>query len=367
VVLWLAAAAGPADAAISELSASSAANGSGSSSETITQPAGVTSGEVLVATITAAGTGAITPPSGWTVIRDTTTTLRETSFYHVTGSSEPTSWSWTLGSARAASGAIIAYSGVSTSVPIDASATGSGNTGNPTAPTVTTNFAGDTVISAAGITGSWATNSATPAASTTERYDVSNTSTESEGADVTQSTAGATPARMPTPATTGAWIAATIALNPASAATLSVSTTATPTFSASLPSGDQTPTYTLPLSVQDTRSGSAVGWNLTITSTQLTTGGATPRTLATTASRATAVASACIGGASCVSPTNALTYPVTVPAGTTPPAAVKLDDAAAGTGIGIFTITPTIAVSVPANSHAGTYNSTLTIALVSGP
>ena len=110
----------------------------------------MTSGEVLVATITAAGTGAITPPSGWTLIRDTTTTLRQTSFYHVTGSSEPTSWTWTLGSVRAASGGIVAYSGVSTSVPIDASASGSGTSGNPTAPSVTTNFAGDTVIAAVG-------------------------------------------------------------------------------------------------------------------------------------------------------------------------------------------------------------------------
>jgi hypothetical protein len=366
-VLWLAAAAGRADAAIAEVSASSAANASGSSSDVIGQPAGVISGEVLVATITAAGTGAITPPSGWTVISDTTTTLRQTSFYHVTATGEPASWSWTLGSVRAATGGIIAYSGVSTSVPINASAVGSGTTGNPTAPSVTTNFAGDTVIAAVGITGSWVSNSVTPAASTSERYDVANTSAEGEAADFSQTTAGATTARTPTPTRTGAWIASTIALDPASAATLSLSTAAAPSFSASLPLGDQTPTYALPLTVQDTRSGSAAGWNLTITSTQFTTGGATPRTLATTASRATAVASACAGGASCVSPTNAVTYPVTVPAGSTPPSAVKLDNAAAGTGTGIFTLTPTISVSVPANSYAGSYNSTLTIALVSGP
>jgi hypothetical protein len=363
---WLAAAAGPAQAAISEVGASSGSNVS-TSSETINKPGGVTSGEVLVATITAAGTGAITPPSGWTVIRDTTTTLRQTSFYHVTGSSEPSSWAWTLGSVRAATGGIVAYSGVSTSVPIDASATGSGTSGNPTAPSVTANFAGDTVIAAVGITGSWVSNLVTPAASTTERYDVSNTSTESEGADFSQATVGATTVRTPVPATTGAWIASTIALDPASAATLSLSTTAAPTFSASLPAGDQTPTYTLPLTVQDTRTGSAAGWNLTITSTQFTTGGGQPRTLATTASRATAVASVCAGGASCVTPTNSVTYPLTVPAGGTAPSALKFASAATGTGTGIFTLTPTIGVSVPANSYAGTYTSTVTIALVSGP
>jgi hypothetical protein len=365
-VVWLAAAAGPAEAAISEVAASSSSNVS-TSSETINKPGGVTSGEVLVATITAAGTGAITPPSGWTVIRDTTTTLRQTCFYHVTGSSEPSSWTWALGSVRAATGGIVAYSGVSTSVPIDASAAGSGTTGNPTASSVTANFAGDTVIAAVGITGSWLSNLVTPAVSTTERYDVSNTSVESEGADFSQVTAGATTARTPVPATTGPWIASTIALDPASAATLSLSTAATPTFSASLPAGDQTPTYTLPLTVLDTRSGSAAGWNVTITSTQFTTGGATPRKLATTASGATGVASVCAGGASCVIPSNSVSYPLTVPAGSSPPSAVKLANAAAGTGTGIFTITPAIGVSVPANSFAGSYTSTVTIALVSGP
>ena len=358
---------GRAEAAIARVSASSAANASGASSEVIAQPAGVTSGEVLVATITAAGSGAITPPSGWTVIRDTTTTLRQTSYYHVTGTSEPSSWTWALGSARLASGGIIAYSGVNINVPIDASATGSGVTGNATAPSVTTNFASDTVVTAVGYAGTWAINSVTPGASTTERYDVSDAGTESEGADFTQSTAGATATKTLTPVTTGAWIAATIALDPAAAATLSLSTTATPTFSASLPAGDQAPAYTLPLTILDTRTGAAAGWNLTITSTRFTTGGATPRGLATTASQATAVASACAGGASCVSPADAVTYPLTVPAGSTPPSAVKLDDAAAGTGSGIFTITPTISVSVPANSYAGSYNSTLTIAVVSGP
>jgi hypothetical protein len=363
----LAAVPGRADAAVAFLSASSAANASGSTSEVISRPSGVTSGTVMVATITAAGTGAITAPSGWTQIADTTTTLRQSSYYRVAGSSEPTSWTWSLASNRRASGGIVAYSGVDTSVPVDASAAASGTSGNATAPSVTTNVPGDTVIAAIGYAGTWSSNSITPAASTTERYDISDAGTESEGADFTQSTSGATPTRTVTPATGGAWIAHTIALYPATAATLSLSTTAVPTFSASLPGGDQTPTYTLPLTVQDTRTGSAAGWNVTITSTHFTTGGATARTLATTASRATAVSGTCAGGASCVTPNNSVTYPLAVPAGTTAPSAVKLDNAAAGTGTGIFTLTPTIGVSVPANSFAGTYTSTVTVALVSGP
>jgi hypothetical protein len=217
---------------------------------------------------------------------------------------------------------------VDTNVPIDASATGSGTSGNATVPSVTTNVAGDLVLAPVGYTGTWATNSVTPGASTTERYDVSNAGTESEGADFTQATAGATPTKTATPATSGAWIAEAIALDPATSATLALSTAASPSFSASLPSGDQTPTYTLPLTVVDTRTGTAAGWNVTITSTQFSTGGATPRTLATTASHVQSVASACAGGASCVTPTNSITYPLNVPAGSTAPTAVKLANAA---------------------------------------
>ena len=39
----------------------------------------------------------------------------------------------------------------------------------------------------------------------------------------------------------------------------------------------------------------------------------------------------------------------------------------AATGEGVFTITPTVRVSVPQNSFAGSYASTLTLSVVSGP
>lgn len=150
-----------------------------------------------------------------------------------------------------------------------------------------------------------------------------------------------------------------------SGSTLSLATSATPTFSASLDSGDQTPTYTIPLTVQDTR-GTGAGWNLTVTSTTFSTGGGTPNLLATNASALTGVTSACATG-TCTNPTNAQTYPSTVPAATTAPAAVKFFNSAAGTGMGKFTVTPTIGVFVPQSSFAGSYSSTLTVAVVTGP
>ena len=144
--------------------------------------------------------------------------------------------------------------------------------------------------------------------------------------------------------------------------TLSLSTAATPTFSANLNLGDSTPTYTVPLTIQDTR-GTGAGWNATITSTQFTTGSAT---LATNASTLTGVTSTCATG-TCANPTNAITYPVAVPAAAVAPTAVKFFNAAANTGMGKFTNTPTIGVFVPQSSLAGTYTSTLTISIVSGP
>jgi hypothetical protein len=161
-------------------------------------------------------------------------------------------------------------------------------------------------------------------------------------------------------------LAALVVASPASAAgTLTEVTTAVPTFSATLDGTDQTPTYTLPITVTDTRNGSnANGWNLTITSTQFKT--ATANTLATSASTITGVAVACPGGG-CVNPTNSLTPPIAVPAAAVAPAAVKFYNAANHTGTGALTITPTVQVAVPANSFAGTYASTITLAVVAGP
>ncbi|MFZ1997006.1 MAG: WxL domain-containing protein [Solirubrobacteraceae bacterium] len=149
------------------------------------------------------------------------------------------------------------------------------------------------------------------------------------------------------------------------AGALSVATSAAPTFSANLAGGDSTPTYTLPLTAVDT-TGTGAGWNLTITSTQFTTGGGTPHTLAANASTMTGVTSACASG-TCTNPTNAVTYPVSVPAAATAPTAVKFFNAAANTGLGSFTVTPTVGVFVPATSFAGSYSSTLTVSIVSGP
>jgi hypothetical protein len=149
------------------------------------------------------------------------------------------------------------------------------------------------------------------------------------------------------------------------AGSLTAASSATPSVSVTLDGTDQTPSFTAALSTND-ETGSGAGWHLTITSSQFTTGGGTPRTFSTSASSITGVAVTCARG-TCTAPTNSATYPVVVPAGSGPPTAVSFFSSAASTGMGDFTVTPTVQVSVPANTYVGTYTSTLTITVVSGP
>jgi hypothetical protein len=113
----------------------------------------------------------------------------------------------------------------------------------------------------------------------------------------------------------------------------------------------------------DDETGSGSGWNLDATSTTLTTGSYTLPTTATTILSATDSAAS----GNCSMPTNSISYPVTLPAASTPPTAIALFNAAAATGKGPVNITFGAKVSIPANAHAGTYASTWTLTMASGP
>jgi hypothetical protein len=147
------------------------------------------------------------------------------------------------------------------------------------------------------------------------------------------------------------------------AGSVSLAAGATASFSDTLDGTDQTVTYQLPLTVVDAR-GTGGGWNLTVTSTQFTAG---THTLATSASSMTTVASTCNAGSTCTNPTNAIALPIAVPAGVTAPTAVKFFNSAANTGMGSFTVTPTVSVTIPGNAYAGSYASTVTVAVAAGP
>jgi WxL domain surface cell wall-binding len=132
--------------------------------------------------------------------------------------------------------------------------------------------------------------------------------------------------------------------------------------STALTGRDQSIATPLSLSPND-QTGSGAGWNLTATSTTFTSSG---HALPTNSASITAAAAAAASG-TCSLPTNQISYPVTVPAGTTAPAAVKVFDAAAGSGAGPVNVSLTAALNVPGNARIGTYTSTWTLTLASGP
>jgi PKD repeat protein len=142
-----------------------------------------------------------------------------------------------------------------------------------------------------------------------------------------------------------------------------VSTPGSTSFTGTLGGRDQTVTGGLAL---DVAAGLSTGWNLSATSTTFSTGGGTPRTLPTSATTLrSAPTVAC--DTTCTLASNSVAYPWTLPAGATAPTATKLYSAAAGSGIGNQTVTPTFSVALPANTYAGSYSSTWTFTLASGP
>jgi len=165
---------------------------------------------------------------------------------------------------------------------------------------------------------------------------------------------------------TAALIAATAALASSLTATatvtgasgMSLNLPSNPSISSVLDGTDLTASYAPTLGVVDAR-GSGAGWNLSISATNFSDGGG--HTLAP--GSVMSVAQACHSGSTCTSATSSgIGYPLTI-SGT----AAKFFNAATGTGMGKVDVTPTIQVSIPGNSYAGTYTSTVTIASATGP
>ena len=361
---------GTAQAAIAFVGKSSATTATGgATSLALGAPIGVASGEVEICTISLQGTATITPPSGWTQVISSNvgTALSQVSFWHISASSEGTT-TWTFSASSIAAGGIVAYSGVDTNSIVDVAGATTGTSGtSATIPSVTTSYVSDFVIGAGSFNNQGALTASSGTTSRNTAHVAVTNGPTSLVEDFTQASAGATAAKTITNLTSAtAWIGQAIAIKPASSAgVLSVSSTATPGFSANLDTGDESPTYTVPLRTIASVSPS-VGWNETITSTAFSSGTHSLSLNASTIA-STPTISCDTAFANCTSATNSVSYPVSVPAGSSPPSAVKFVDAASGTGLGEFTITPTVTVTVPQNSFAGAYTSTLTIAIVSGP
>ena len=126
---------------------------------------------------------------------------------------------------------------------------------------------------------------------------------------------------------------------------------------------DQTANVNGVLTPNDETNSNA-GWNIAGTSTTFTN--TASKTLPTTATQITA-ASVAPTSQNCSLPTNSLGYPITLPAAATAPPAAKLYDAAVNTGAGPSNVTLAFKLAVAANTFNGTYTSTWTFTIASGP
>ncbi len=126
--------------------------------------------------------------------------------------------------------------------------------------------------------------------------------------------------------------------------------------------------------------GSGAGWNVTVSATTLTNGTHTlpnAGTLVFTGSlisptAVTAPTATCV--TTCTLPTDTTTYPVAIMTAGSSPAAIKVYDTAAGTGLGAVILGGQSAtfpigwwINIPANAFTGAYTTTVTVAVSSGP
>lgn len=123
---------------------------------------------------------------------------------------------------------------------------------------------------------------------------------------------------------------------------------------------------------------SGAGWHITISATTFTNGTHTlsnTGTFVLTGSVGSITASSAPSSActtSCTPPGTAATYPVAITTAASSPTPVIVYDASAGSGLGAILLGGATGpvgwwVEVPANARNGTYTSTVTVAIVSGP
>ena len=151
--------------------------------------------------------------------------------------------------------------------------------------------------------------------------------------------------------------ASALVLATGAGAAVSLALGAGPTFTLTLTGADQTATSSFTMTVTNTGSTGNNGWNITASQTSLTSG-------SNSLGYSTVIgvtAGGCSGG-SCSDPTNSVTYPVAL-SGT----AVKIYNAALNTGRGTNPLTANLTLGVPGNAVAGTYTSTMTVSIASGP
>ena len=198
---------------------------SANSPTSINKPAGVVSGDIMIANIANDNNGGAATSAGWTLISTTSPSGGGiTLLYKIAGGAEPASYSFAT-SGNPIAGAIVAFSGVDNATPFDVAngnwSTGSGTTATAASKTtVTTN---DAIVMFGATAGSgnnnnWTGWTTTSPGALTELYDIGTGGAASVGAAwALKATAGATGSG--TASTSAGWGAILIALKSGGPAT----------------------------------------------------------------------------------------------------------------------------------------------------
>lgn len=344
---------------------------SGTTSLTLNKPAGTVAGDLLIAHIGTANGPAMATPSGWTQIPGLAGIVnadqRLVSWYKIAGASEPASYTFTTGATDANTGGIAAYTGIDTSAPFAGTPAQTLNetiTVTDTLPNSTGAAAGSMRVSVATTDDMGASTWQSPLAEVCDEVNGSGTDVATSFAYETTGV-GTTATRTVTRSDNGRSILQTfvIAPMPCSAGGLNLTAPSSVSFgSHALTGTNGTKTTTAAFTVDD-QTGTMDGWNLSATSTTFTSGGNALPTSATTVTGVTPTA----GSGRCSAPTSSIGYPLTLPAGAVAPAAVKIFNAASTTGRGPTNLSFDLGLAIPASARTGTYSSTWTFTLSSGP
>jgi hypothetical protein len=366
VVAALSTLAPSADAAIAQVQIGTLKSTNSGTSVAPTLPAASTTGTLLVVVLTSDAASSSSGPAGWTravSIFQSTNGWAEI-WYRPNNPGGITSATFTIPSAASVEAEMSEWSGVATSSPVDTTSTVTA-TGTTSATVSATNSASGDL----GITGFTVKNGVTTfTAGSGWTHLFTDTSIKESVGDYKLGLASGSVSETETANSSNSWAGAIATFKSAAGAcsggSLALTLPGSVTFGNLTLNGTNQTTTASPVLTPDDETGSGAGWNITGTSTTLTNAGG--KTLPTTATTATGSSAAAATG-NCVLPTNSIGYPVTLPAGGSPPTAVKLYNAAANTGEGPTDVTFNFQLALPANAYIGTYTSTWTFAIVSGP
>jgi hypothetical protein len=346
---------------------------------TLTLSSASTAGNLLIATLSGYGnSNNASGPAGWTSAVQTSGggTRRTAIFYYANNPGSISSAVFTFGAGTTfIAGQISEWSGMSTSSPLDftnRNNNASGLTFNLTSGGATTVEANEIAVtvfqedfsSATTVNftpgGGWTNFGNTGATSGTTQYTADYETGLASGASPSETETSSVSATV-------GWLGAIATFGPPATCTGGSLTLGQPNggvqFNGINLNGTDRTDNAQPTWTPSDQTGSNAGWNIQLTSTQFTTG---THTLSTTATTATSASRSSTVG-TCTLPTNSVTYPITVPAGAGPPTAVKIYNAAANTGEGVSSINFNFNIAILADYYSGTYNSTWTVTIASGP